>query len=265
MVIYKEKIWKKKVKIMGILNLTDDSFYSASRAVGDDQIIRRLNTLIGEGADIVDLGACSTRPGSKSISAEEEWKRLEPAIKILKNMFGSIPFSVDTFRAEIVQRCFDKGGSFMVNDISAGEDDPSMLTTVGKLGLEYIAMHKRGTPETMQQFCQYDDVTNDIIDYFKIFEQKASDAGIKKWILDPGFGFSKTIDQNYELLDNLSNFKIFNREILIGISRKSFIYKKFGITPEEALPQTTELHKRAISNGANILRVHDVAAAVGII
>lgn len=251
----------KKVKIMGIVNITDNSFYSDSRANSREEILSRVATLIEEGADIIDFGACSTRPGSVPVSAEEEWKRLEPALKLYRELFFTTPLSIDTFRAPIVQRCFDEIGPFMVNDISAGEDDSRMLPLVGKLGLGYIAMHKRGTPEVMQDFCQYDDVVKDIISYFVSFSSKAADYGIENWILDPGFGFSKTIEQNYEMLERLNEFKILKKEILVGISRKSFIYKKLGITPKDALPATTELHKLAIQKGANILRVHDVAPA----
>lgn len=247
------------IKIMAIININDESFFKGSRATEPDEIRRKLEAHIGEGADIIDFGACSTRPGSTPIDEDEEWRRLEPAISIFKKDFNTLPFSVDTFRESVVRRCYEEFGDFIVNDISAGEDDPDMLGTVGKLGLRYIAMHKRGTPATMQSLCRYDDVTEDIVEYFKDFEKKAADAGIGDWILDPGFGFAKTMEQNYELLDNLSRFKIFGRKILVGISRKSFIYKKLGITPEEALPATTELHKIAIKNGADILRVHDVA------
>ena len=247
------------IKIMAIININNESFYKGSRAVTPDEIRKKLEQHLQEGADIIDFGACSTRPGSIPIDAEEEWRRLEPALSIFKKDFDSVPFSVDTFRESVVRKCHDEFGDFIVNDISAGEDDPAMLDTVGRLGLKYIAMHKKGTPSTMQSLCQYDDVVEDIIEYFRDFEKKAADAGIKDWILDPGFGFAKTVDQNYELLDNLSKFKVFGRKILVGISRKSFIYKKLGITPDEALPATTELHKIAIENGADILRVHDVA------
>lgn len=253
-----------KVKIMGIINITEDSFYSGSRAMTPEKIREKLAAMAQEGADIIDFGACSTRPGSVPVEEKEELKRLETAINVLKREFETMPFSVDTFREAVARRCYENFGHFTVNDISAGEDDPKMLSTVGRLGLGYIAMHKRGTPATMQSLCQYDDVTEDIIKYFREFEKKAEDAGIQEWILDPGFGFAKTMEQNYELLDNLSKFKVLGREILVGISRKSFIYKKLGITPEEALPATTELHKIAVANGADILRVHDVAAATAI-
>lgn len=249
------------IKIMGILNITENSFYKESRATTQEAITNRLKILIHEGADIIDIGACSTKPGSTPISSEEEWENISKAIQITKKLYPSIPISIDTFRADIVEKVYDTIGDFIVNDISAGEDDTNMLKLVGKLGLEYIAMHKRGTPATMQSLCQYDNVTKEVVNYFKDFAIKAEEANIKNWILDPGFGFAKTLEQNYEMIDNFEEFKELSRPILVGISRKSFIYKKLGITPEEALTATTELHKILIQKGANILRVHDVAAA----
>ena len=171
--------------------------------------------------------------------------------------------SIDTFRAEIVRRTYDTIGPFLVNDISAGEMDPEMLSTVGRLGLPYVAMHMRGTPETMQSLTDYDDVVAEVIRYFKAFEKKAADAGIREWILDPGFGFAKTVEQNYELLGRLDEVKeAFSQEILVGLSRKSMIYKVLGITPEEAMPATQVLNFAALERGATWLRVHDVVPAV---
>lgn len=250
---------------MGIININDDSFFSGSRVHTSGEVLDRIRQMVSEGADILDFGACSTRPGSTPITLEQEWEGISIALSALKKIDspqGSAPtISVDTFRSEIVRRTYDQIGHFIVNDISAGEDDPQMLLTVGELGLDYVAMHKRGTPATMQQHCDYADLVGEITDYFREFDLRAAQAGIGKWILDPGFGFSKTIDQNYQLLEELDKFKVLGKEILVGISRKSFIYKKLGITPEEALPATTALHRKAIALGANILRVHDVAAA----
>lgn len=260
---------QQRVKIMGIININDDSFFSGSRVHTSGEVLSRIRQMVSEGADILDFGACSTRPGSTPVTLEQEWEGISIALGALKKIDfpqGSAPaISVDTFRSEIVRRTYDRIGHFMVNDISAGEDDPQMLFTVGELGLDYVAMHKRGTPATMQQHCEYADLVGEIIDYFRKFDLRAAQAGIDKWILDPGFGFSKTIDQNYQLLEELERFKVLGREILVGISRKSFIYKKLGITPEEALPATTALHRKAIAHGANILRVHDVAAARALI
>lgn len=252
-------------KVMGIINIDDDSYYAPSRATTATDIFNRLEMMVEQGADIIDFGACSTRPGSVPIDPEKEWESLEFALSIFKKEFPSVCFSVDTFRSEIVRRCYDRFGPFIVNDISAGEDDERMLESVGTLGLEYIAMHKRGTPATMQSLCDYDDVTEDVINYFRDFQERASRFGVTNWILDPGFGFAKTIEQNYQMLEELDKFQIFNRDVLIGISRKSFIYKKLGVGPEDALEATCALHRDALAKGAAILRVHDVAEAVNVI
>ena len=245
------------IHIMGILNLNGDSFFAASRTRADE-VAARARRLFEEGADVIDLGACSTRPGSKQPDVEEEWTRLRPAL----TQVGG-PVSIDTFRAEIVRRVYDTIGPFLVNDISAGEMDAQMLETVGRLGLPYVAMHMRGTPETMQNLTDYDDVVAEVIRYFKAFSKKAADAGIYEWILDPGFGFAKTIGQNYELLRRMDEVKAaFPQEILVGLSRKSMIYKVLGITPEEAMPSTQVLNFAALEKGATWLRVHDVAPAV---
>ena len=249
------------VKVMGIININDDSYFAQSRAIGNDAFCSRAEMLIEQGVDIIDIGACSTRPGSSYIDKKEEWKRLGPVLKQYKNKYYNTPLSIDTFRSEIVERVYDFLGPFIVNDISAGEDDLKMLASVGNIGLNYIAMHKRGTPNTMQGLCDYEDVVTDIIKYFKNFEKKAEDNGVINFIIDPGFGFAKTVDQNYQMLARLSEFKVLNREILVGISRKSMIYCLLGITPEEALPATSALHLQALLSGANILRVHDVKEA----
>jgi dihydropteroate synthase len=242
---------------MGILNLNEDSFFAASRTKANE-VAARAARLFEEGADVIDLGACSTRPGSTQPDVEEEWKRLLPALTQVNG-----PVSVDTFRAEIVRRTYDTIGPFLVNDISAGHMDPEMLETVGRLGLPYVAMHMRGTPENMQQLTDYTDIVNDIEAYFREFAQKAEEAGIKEWILDPGFGFAKTIEQNYELMRRMNELKeAFPQEILVGVSRKSMAYKVLGITPEEAMPATQVLNFAALERGATWLRVHDVAPAV---
>ena len=258
----------RKISVMGLVNLTADSYYASSRCLGKDgstdvpAAVGMIGRMFGEGADIVDIGACSTRPGASVVSAQEEWRRLAPLMEVLRKEFPGKTFSIDTFRAETVKRCFDSIGDFIVNDISAGEDSPDMLGTVGQLSLTYIAMHKRGTPDTMQNLCSYEDVVTDVLDYFRAFGRKAAEAGIKDWILDPGFGFAKTCSQNYSLLASLGRFMESGKKILVGVSRKSMIYRKFGIQPEDALPQTQVLHFAALQNGADILRVHDVAEAV---
>ena len=258
------------VHIMGIVNLTEDSFYAGSRTAAADALARA-QQMWADGATVVDLGACSTRPGAPQPSLEEEWARLEPA---LREMAGHCPsgnsvrfarqcpaISIDTYRSEIVRRAYEIIGPFMVNDISAGQLDPWMLETVGRLGLPYVAMHMRGTPETMQQFTQYKDLLEDIKAYFRDFAMKAADAGIADWLLDPGFGFSKTLEQNWELLRQLEELQELGRPILVGVSRKSMLYKALGITPEEAMPATQVVQYAALERGARWLRVHDVAEA----
>ena len=255
------------IKVMGIVNLTDDSYFAQSRCADVTAAVARIENMLQQGADIIDLGACSSRPGSKPVGADEEWRRLEPVLRAVKANFPDIPVSIDTCWASVVGKVYETIGPFIVNDISAGEDDPQMLPVVGRLGLQYIAMHKRGVPEVMQNHAIYDNLLEDILGYFKIFNKKAEKHGIHNWILDPGFGFSKTVEQNYNLLKGISQFKQIQKldhtsvPVLIGLSRKSMIYKRFDISPEEALPATQVLHFYALQNGADILRVHDVDEA----
>lgn len=266
---------QRKIRIMGIVNLTDDSYFAPSRTLGKDGVadlaktLDRIGKMLSEGANIIDLGACSTRPGAVAIGATAEWKRLSPVLELLPKEFPGIRISVDTYWSEIVRRTHDVVGDFIVNDISAGEDDTEMLPTVGKLGLEYIAMHKRGNPVTMGGLCDYppspvedlSPVSHAVSSYFKDFAVKAKSHGIKNWIMDPGFGFAKTVEQNWELLDELSKIIIPQHQTLVGVSRKSMIWKRFGITPEESLAATEVLQLEALQRGADILRVHDVAEA----
>lgn len=258
----------RDITLMGIVNLTDDSYFAGSRCLDPSgktdmhKALDRVGKMLEEGAGIVDIGACSTRPGSQAVGAEEEWRRLGPFLREVRRSFGEdVRISVDTYWAQVVERCFDAIGPFTVNDISAGEDDPAMLPAVGRLGLEYVAMHKRGTPATMQSLCEYGDVVEDVLEYFTKFGERAAGYGIRNWILDPGFGFAKTVGQNYRMLEHLDRFTAASRPILVGISRKSMIYRLLGITPEESLPQTQVLHLKALERGASILRVHDVAEA----
>lgn len=233
---------------MAILNLTPDSFFAPSRATADTAS-SRIEELLAQGADIIDIGAVSTRPGAADVSVEEEWSRLEP---VLKAYDGSYRFSVDTTSSEIVRRCFDTAGPFIVNDISAGEDDPEMLATVGKFGLSYVAMHKRGNPRTMDSRCDYPGgVVPELVRYFRDFDRLAAQHGIEDWILDPGLGFAKSFEQNWEILEKLEEFRPIGRPILIGAADKRFT----GGDTEKA-------HRLALRNGADILRVHDVKAAV---
>lgn len=259
---------ERNIKIMGIVNLTDDSYFAESRCSGVESALQRISQMVDEGVDIVDIGACSTRPGSLPVGESEEWSRLAPVLAAVREKFPDLKISIDTYLSSVVKNAYDLIGEFIVNDISAGEDDPLMLSTVAHLGLPYVAMHKRGTPMEMQSLTDYKDVVKDVLNYFKEFSLKASAAGLQNWIIDPGFGFSKTLDQNWELLKNLSAFKELRDangrvpKLLVGISRKSMIYKLLNISPEESLPATQVAHFIAIREGADILRVHDVAAAV---
>ena len=236
---------------MGIVNVTDDSYFAESRCSDTDAVLRRVSHMVEDGGDIVDSGACSSRPGSVPVGAEEEWRRLAPVLPAVREAFPDLRISVDTYWSSVVSRTYDAIGDFIVNDISAGDDDPAMLSLVGSLGLEYVAMHKR--PDRK------------LIPYFKDFAAKAEEYGIKDWILDPGFGFAKTVEQNYEVLSGLPDIigalRDASPRILIGVSRKSMIYKPLGITPEEALPATQAVHMAALMAGADILRVHDVREA----
>jgi dihydropteroate synthase len=248
--------------VMGIINITRDSFFEGSRCCSENEAGDMVNQMLSEGADIIDIGACSTRPGSESVSEPEEWRALEPVMKMIKSSFPGICISVDTFRSSIVKKCADTFGEIIINDISAGEDDPKMLETAASYGFTYIAMHKRGTPAVMQQYCNYNDVAGDVAEYFSDFLKKAETAGLPDIIIDPGFGFSKTIEQNYELLNGLGRLNMeYNGKrvpVLAGLSRKSMIYKLLGTTPAESLPATSALNLIALQNGADIIRVHDV-------
>ncbi len=257
----------RKISIMGIVNLTDDSYFADSRSLDVKAAISRICRLVEEGADIIDIGACSTRPGALSVGAEEEWHRIEPVLTVIRDNFQNVSLSIDTCWSSVVEKVFETVGPFIVNDISAGEADPRMLPVVGGYGLKYVAMHMRGTPENMQQLTDYNDVVEDVHAYFQEFALKAERYGVREWILDPGFGFAKTLEQNYDLLRGLDRFATgFHHgcppsRLLVGVSRKSMIYKLLNITPEDSLPATQVLHLAALQKGADILRVHDVAEA----
>lgn len=258
----------RKISIMGIVNLTDDSYFAESRCSDVEAALGRVACMVAEGADIIDIGACSTRPGSAPVGEDEEWRRLEPVLRALRKRFPDVQVSIDTYFSSVVRKAYDILGRFIVNDISAGEADPAMLSTVGELKLPYVAMHMRGNPRTMQSLTDYKDVVSEVLDYFRDFAEKADENGISDWILDPGFGFAKTIEQNYNLLAGLVALKSVIRSdgtpapLLVGISRKSMVYKYLNITPEESLPATQALHMVALQNGTDILRVHDVAEAI---
>lgn len=250
-----------KPLIMGILNLTPDSFFSGSRIIDSkDHVLQKSSQMIQEGVDILDLGGYSTRPGALEVSEKEEIKRVIPAIEWITAHYPSVLISVDTFRANVAKAAVEAGAG-LVNDISAGNLDPKMLEAVGELNVPYIAMHMRGNPQTMQEKTNYSDILVEILNYFSETVARCKSYGIKDVIIDPGFGFAKSIEQNYWILKNLDYFGILSLPILVGVSRKSMIYKTLNISPEEALNGSTALHMYALSKGANILRVHDVKEA----
>ena len=248
--------------VMGIVNVTPDSFFASSRIDGERALRTRLDELVREGAAIADLGAYSSRPGADEVSTEEEMKRLRPALQLLRDEYPTLPVSVDTFRSEVAQMAVEEYGASIINDISGGGLDPEMYRTVSRLQVPYILMHMKGNPQTMQSHTDYTDVTLEVLDYFIKRIGQLLDLGLHDIILDPGFGFSKTTEQNYELLAHLDTLtKILRQPLLVGLSRKSMIYRPLGCTPEEALDGTTFLHALALERGAKILRVHDVRPA----
>ena len=249
-------------QVMGILNVTPDSFYAGSRGVAERDIIDRLRQMTDEGASIIDIGAYSSRPDADDVSTEEEMARLRHALNLVRQHQPDAVVSVDTFRADVARMCVEEYGVAMVNDISAGEMDDEMFPTIARLGVPYIAMHMKGTPQTMQINPQYEHFLKEIFYFFSEKVQKLRDLGVKDIIIDPGFGFGKTMEHNYQLMNHLEEFKLFGLPLLVGISRKSMIYKLLGTTPEEALNGTTVLNTIALQKGAHILRVHDVKAAI---
>lgn len=248
-------------QVMGILNVTPDSFYAGSRKQTEAAIIDRIETILREGASIIDVGGYSSRPDAAEVSDTEEMRRLETALLQLQQHYPHVVVSVDTFRSSIARRCVEEYGVAMINDISGGEQDKQMFETVAQLRVPYIMMHMRGTPQTMQQQTDYEDVTADVLKSFSQKLERLFRLGVNDVILDPGFGFSKTLAQNYELMRHLGDFRIFGLPLLVGVSRKSMIYKLLETTPEESLNGTTVLHTYALLQGADILRVHDVRAA----
>ena len=248
---------------MAIVNATPDSFYSSSRTQSHDAVTERVRQVIKEGATIIDIGGYSSRPDADDVAVEEEWQRVRMAIEATRAVSQDIAISVDTFRAEIVRRAVAQFGEIIVNDITAGEGDSAMLATVAELGVPYIAMHMRGTPQTMQQQTAYGDVVADVMSELSERLQAIEKTGIelKKVALDPGFGFAKTTEQNFELLASLHKLKALGQPLLVGVSRKSMIYKTLGITPEKSLAATQAVHWEALRQGATILRVHDVKEA----
>lgn len=252
-------------KVMGILNVTPDSFYSGSRKQTEEDIRNRVKQIIDEGGQMIDIGAYSSRSGADDVSTQEEMARLRHGMKIVNEMAPDMPVSVDTFRADVAKMCVEELGVGIINDISGGELDKRMFETVAKLGVPYILMHMKGTPQTMQQAPHYDDLMKEIMLYFAEKIQKLRDLGQKDIILDPGYGFAKTIEHNYELLGHQEMLHVFELPLLVGISRKSMIYRLLGSSPEESLNGTSVLNTIALQKGASILRVHDVKECVEVV
>jgi dihydropteroate synthase len=248
--------------VMGILNITPDSFYAGSRMQTEAEIAARAQQILDEGAGIIDIGAYSSRPNAENVSPREEMERLRMGLEILRKTHPGAVISVDTFRADVARMCVEEYGVAIINDIAAGEMDGDMFRTVVELNVPYIMMHMQGTPQNMQQHPHYDNLLKEVFLYFAQKVQQLRDLGMKDIILDPGFGFGKTVEHNYELLAHLEEFRVFELPLLVGISRKSMIYRLLGNTPQDALNGTTVLDTICLLKGADILRVHDVREAV---
>jgi dihydropteroate synthase len=247
-------------KIMGILNVTPDSFYDGQRFTDEKSILKQVEKMITEGADFIDVGGHSTRPGAEDISEEEELSRVLPAVKLVAKNFPDAIVSVDTFRSSVAQQAVD-AGAFLINDISGGNFDSKMFETIASLRVPYILMHMKGTPQTMMKEAVYENLLKEIIDYFHQKIYHLHSLGVKDIIIDPGFGFAKTVEQNFELLNKLEHFQILEKPIMVGLSRKSMIWRTLKTNPEGALNGTTVLNTIALMKGALILRVHDVKEA----
>lgn len=249
-------------KIMGILNVTPDSFYAESRTSNEEHIAARVQQLMDDGADMIDIGGYSSRPGADDVSPEEEMNRLRRGLRVVRRLYPEVPISVDTFRADVARMCVEEEGADIINDISGGMMDRQMFRTVARLGVPYILMHMQGTPDTMQQAPHYDNLRREVMLYFAERIDRLCQMGAKDIIVDPGFGFGKTLEHNYELFHHLDDFNLFNLPLLVGISRKSMIYKLLDGTPQTSLNGTTVLNTIALMKGVHILRVHDVKEAV---
>lgn len=251
----------REPQIMGILNVTPDSFYSDSRTPDEAHITDRVRKMMDEGADMIDIGGYSSRPGADDVTPEEEMDRLRRGLRIVRKLYPEVPVSVDTFRADVARVCIEEEGADIINDISGGMMDRQMFRTVARLGVPYILMHMQGTPDTMQVAPHYDNLRREVMLYFAERIDRLCQMGAKDIIVDPGFGFGKTLEHNYELMNHLEDFAVFNLPLLVGISRKSMIYKLTGGTPRTSLNGTTVLNTISLVKGAHILRVHDVKAA----
>jgi dihydropteroate synthase len=251
--------------VMAILNITPDSFYKGSRYNSDSEILKSASEMLEQGAGIIDMGGYSSRPGAEDVTEEEESNRVLMAIKMVSNEFPDAIISVDTFRAGIACRAVEECGAHIINDISGGEADSCMFDVIAKLNVPYIMMHMQGEPRTMQNNPVYDDVVADILKWFGDRIYKLRTMGVKDIIIDPGFGFGKSADHNFEMLRRLNEFSVAGLPVMVGVSRKSMVWKTLGISPDDALNGTTALHAIALANGADILRVHDVREAVEVI
>ena len=249
-------------RVMGILNVTPDSFYAQSRKQSDEEIATRTLQILQEGAHMIDVGAYSSRPGADDVSPAQEMERLRHALAVLRDVAPDAVVSVDTFRADVARMCVEEYGVQIVNDISGGELDPDMFSVVAQLGVPYILMHMKGNPQNMQQDPHYDDLLTEMLQYFAARVHRLHELGVKDIILDPGFGFAKTLQHNYQLMNRLEDLHVLGLPLLVGISRKSMIYRLTGGSPEDALNGTTVLNTLALAKGASILRVHDVRQAV---
>lgn len=248
--------------VMGIINVTPDSFYSGSRVADEHTLVERVRHMIGDGANVLDVGACSTRPGSQPLDAQEEMKRLQWALGIIRREAPGVITSVDTYRADVARRCVEEWGADIVNDISGGTLDKGMFETVARLHVPYVLMHMRGTPATMSQLADYDNVTADVLKWMAHHIDVLRQMGVADVIADPGFGFAKTLEQNYQMLAALEDFQTLDAPLLVGVSRKRMIYTPLATSADEALNGTTVVNTLALCQGAHILRVHDVRAAV---
>lgn len=249
-------------QVMGILNVTPDSFYADSRKQTEKDIICRIHQILDEGGTLIDMGAYSSRPDAEDVSPEEEMKRLRQGLEIVQRECPQAIVSIDTFRADVARMCVEEYGAALINDISAGDLDSNMFATMAQLKVPYVMMHMQGNPQNMQNNPHYDNPVKEIIRYFAEKIEKLRAQGVKDIIIDPGFGFGKTLEHNYEILNKLEEFQIFQVPMLVGVSRKSMIYKLVGGGPEDALNGTTAIHAIALMKGASLLRVHDVKAAV---
>lgn len=246
--------------IMGILNTTPDSFYGKSRINSEQQAIDEAGSMLQAGASMIDIGGQSTRPGSERVSFSEELDRVAPVVRAVRKAFPEAWLSVDTYYSSVALACIGLGID-MINDIAAGDNDPKMFRTVFDNEVAYVAMHKKGSPETMQDNPHYDDLMGEILAYFNGKKEEYKKANFANWVIDPGFGFGKTLEHNFQLLNQLQKFRQFNKPLMVGISRKGMIWKTLNGSPESALNGTTALHMAALDRGANILRVHDVKEA----